>query len=386
MVIRNRMAERDLYAVLGVARTATQEEIRKAYRKLARKLHPDVNPGNPEAAEKFKDVNAAHEVLSDEKKRAAYDEFGELATRPGFDAEKARAYKRQWEAARAPGSEAPGFEGFDGFGGAEEGAARGFDFGEFDIGDLFGGLRGRARRGPAHGDDVLARVDIDLPQALRGVELPVEVSSGERCASCGGSGATAEACPECHGTGRVQAAQGSLRVLTPCGRCGGSGRLPCPGCNGSGVRPGTRSVTVRIPPGASDGSRLRVAGLGRPGARGGPPGDLYIETHIRPHPHFRRDGLDLLLTLPVTVDEAYLGGSVEVPTPEGPVQLKVPPRSQSGQRLRLRGRGVHREGAKGDLYVELQVRVPDEKDDGFSEAARRARDLYRRPVREGIAL
>lgn len=362
----------DLYSVLGVARGASQDDIRKAYRKLARKHHPDVNPGNSEAAEKFRQISAAYEVLSDENKRLAYDEFGAAALRTGFDPEKARAYQ-QWQEQPHPPSDFPG---------------GGFDFDVGDLGDLFG-FGGRRRPGwppQGRGEDVVARVDLDLGEALKGTELSVEVPSGQPCGTCGGSGESREVCPVCKGSGQAQVVQGPMRLLAACRNCGGRGHLPCPACQGQGFLPGTRHVTVRIPPGAEDGSRLRVPGLGRPGHKGGPPGDLFIETHVRPHPHFRREGLDLYLTLPVTLEEAYLGAGVEVPTPEGPVKLKVPPRSQSGQRLRLRGRGVRKEGAAGDLYAELQVRVPDREDARLAEAVRAARDAYGQPVRQGISL
>lgn len=365
------MADKDLYAVLGVARTATQDEIRKTYRRLARRYHPDVNPGDKSAAEKFKEISAAYEVLSNPDKRKLYDEFGEAALHGGFDADKARAY-RQWQSQ----PHAPPTAGFGGQPG-------GFDF-DFDLGDLFG--FGAPSRGPSAGEDVLARVELDFATALRGTEVQVKAPSGKMCGACNGSGASGPACSSCGGSGRVQAVQGPMRVMAPCRACGGLGRSPCAKCSGSGVEPGERTITVRIPPGADDGTRLRVPGAGQPGRRGAPPGDLYIETHIWPHPHFRRQGFDLHLELPITVDEAYLGATVDVPTPDGSVALKIPARAQSGQKLRLRGKGVKKDGATGDLYVELQVRVPDRDDARFAEAARMARGLYTHSVREGIRL
>ncbi len=328
------MADTDLYNRLGVARTASQDEIRKAYRRLARKHHPDVNPGNQGAEARFKEISTANDVLSDEKKRAAYDEFGDAALRSGFDPEKAREHQR-WQAQGGPGS-AGGENPFDGagagspFGGA--GHPGGFDF---DLGDLLG-FRQR-RSGPTPGDDIIARADLDLAQALAGIELQVDVPAA-----------------------------------TPPGTPPG--------------KPATRRVTVRIPAGADHGSRLRVPGLGQPGHKGGPPGDLYIETHLRPHPYFRREGLDLYLTLPVTLDEAYLGATLEVPTPEGQVKLKVPPRSQTGQRLRLRGKGVRKDNTTGDLYADLQVRLPEVEDPAFVEAVLAAKGAYKTPVRQGISL
>jgi DnaJ-class molecular chaperone len=295
------MAE-SLYETLGVARTADADTIRKAYRKLARKLHPDVNPGDKAAEERFKRVSAAYEVLSDAKRRAAYDEFGDAALEGGFDPDKAREYAR-WQRTR-------------------ERRSRDFEEGpiEFDFSELFGGRRAR---GPARGHDLHAEVEMDLRQAVEGGEVAFDV-------------------------------------------------------------PGQGPVRVRIPPGADTGSVIRIPGKGAPGARGGPPGDLVIETVVKPHPFIRRDGLDLSFTLPVDLDEAYNGASVDVPTFEGPVVLKIPPRSQSGARLRLRGKGVRRKDARGDLLVELDVRMPDKVDPALAAALRASKAAYSRPVREEL--
>jgi molecular chaperone DnaJ len=372
----------NLYDVLGVKKDASDDDIRKAYRKLARKHHPDVNPGNKEAEERFKKISAAYEVLSAKDKRKAYDEFGEESLRGGFDPEKAREYQR-WSSNRRQAGRPFADEAV-----------------EFDLGDLFGAGAGgfggdfgrpRARRG-LRGEDLLARVDIDLPQALSGIELQVTVPTRSECPTCAGSGdqpgAPVTTCTTCGGSGKQQVAQGPMRMVMPCRTCGGDGKLstPCTTCGGAGEVGGQRPITVRIPPGADDGSRLRVAGQGAPGLAGGGAGDLVIETHVRPHPFFRRDGLDLTLRLPVTLAEALAGGSVEVPTPQGPVKLTIPPRSQPGTRLRLRGRGVKRGASQGDLYVELDVRLPEREDDRLAEAARAAEAAYARPVREGLRL
>jgi DnaJ-class molecular chaperone len=292
----------DLYQTLGVAKTADADTIRKAYRKLARKHHPDVNPGDKKAEDRFKEVSSAYEVLSDPKRRAAYDEFGEPAAAAGFDADKARSYQ-QWQQTREQRSSR-----------FEEGPV------EFDFGDLFG----RAR-GPAQGADMLARVQMDLRQAIEGGEVSLDV-------------------------------------------------------------PGQGTVRVRIPPGADNGSTIRVPGKGAPGASGGPPGDLVIETEVRPHPLLRREGLDLYLTVPVTLDEAYNGASIEVPTLDGPVLLKVPPRSQGGSKLRLRAKGVARRDATGDLIVVLDLRMPDRPDDALAAALRASASAYSAPVRGEMTL
>jgi molecular chaperone DnaJ len=374
------MPDQSLYDVLGVARTASADEIRKAYRKLARKHHPDVNPGNKQAEEQFKKISAAYEVLSDEKKRKSYDEFGEDSLRGGFDPDKARAYQ-QWAGSRARTTG----EGPSPFGGAD------FDLGSI-FGDLFGGGAATRRRGPSGGPDLHASVEIDLAQAIAGAELHVRLPIEKACPVCHGSGAEPgskpQRCPDCKGSGQVQAVRGPMRIMQACARCGGSGQIQaeCKRCDGAGTIVEETPITVRIPPGADEGSRLRVPGRGAPGFGGGPPGDLVIETHVKPHPFFRREGLDLHLKLPVTLSEAIAGAAVEVPTPHGAVRLKVPPRSQSGATLRLKEKGVPRGKDKGDLYVELDVRLPDREDARLAEAARAADSAYSRPVREGIKL
>lgn len=298
------MAE-SLYDILGVAKDATDDAIRRAYRKLARKHHPDVNPGNKAAEDKFKKVSSAYEVLSDTKKRAAYDEFGDASLQGGFDAVKAREYQR-WQQTRQQRAQE-----FD-----QDGPA------EFDFADLFG--RGRPR-GPARGGDMHAAMQMDLHQAISGTEVSLDVPS--------------------HGT-----------------------------------------VRVRIPPGADSGSVIRVPGKGAPGRGGGPPGDLVIEIEVNAHPRVRREGLDLHMELPVTLDEAYNGASIEVPTFEGNVVLKIPPRSQNGAKLRLRGKGIGRKDARGDFLIALDVRMPDKQDEALSAALRASASAYSKPVREELKL
>jgi curved DNA-binding protein len=304
----------NLYETLGVKRDASVEDIRKAYRKLAKKHHPDINPGNKAAEDRFKTVSAAYEVLSDAKRRAEYDEFGDAALQSGFDPARAREYAR-WQERQTAGG---GFGAGSGFSGGSGPGGSGPI--EFDFAELF-----NRRRGPARGQDIHATFQMDLRQAVEGAEVSVDV-------------------PE----------QGTVRV--------------------------------RIPPGADTGSVIRLPGKGAPGPRGGSAGDLVIETEVRPHPLIRRDGLDLYLTLPVTLDEAYNGASVDVPTFEGTVVLKIPPRSQNHARLRLRGKGIERKSTRGDFFVELDVRMPDRADDALADALRAAGALYDTPVREGLAL
>jgi molecular chaperone DnaJ len=350
------MAERDYYQILGVKRGATSEELRKAYRKLARKYHPDINPGNKEAENKFKDISVAYDVLSDPAKRKLYDEFGEAGVAPGFDAEKARSY-RQWQqqSSRA--------------GGAYE-----FDMG--DLGDLFGGVGGvfgagrRAQAGPMRGEDMEAAMDIDFLDAVRGFQTSITLQRPMECESCHGigtrPGTKPATCPECRGTGSKSVTQGPLQFRQTCPRCMGSGRVTgdaCNACRGAGRILRSDTIRVNIPPGADPGKRIRLRGRGEAGIRGGPAGDLYIIPRIRPHPLLTRTGKDLSMELPITLGEAVHGATVAVPTPVGPVKVKIPAGAQSGQRLRIKGKGVpaHGQSAAGDLYLVLMVRVPTEK-------------------------
>ncbi|MBN1611241.1 MAG: DnaJ domain-containing protein [Polyangiaceae bacterium] len=307
----------DLYEVLGVSRGATSEEVKKAYRKLAAKLHPDKNPGNRRAEERFKEVNRAHQVLGDPKKRALYDEFGEEALREGFDPEVVRAYRRGGGGRRvrfgAPGDFAEQGFSADGLGG---------------LGDLFGELfRSRdrgGRRSVRRGADVASEVTVDFVSAIRGAELKLTLQDGGE------------------------------------------------------------AVTVRVPPGADDGDKVRVSGHGAPGLVGGPPGDLIIAIRVLPHKHFKRDGLDLTLDLPVTVGEAYRGARVQVPTPSGNVTLTVPSRAQSGQIVRLKGRGVRRKDSVGDLYVRFLVMLPDSDRPEIADAVETLDQATVDHVRDGI--
>jgi molecular chaperone DnaJ len=374
------VAERDYYKILGVERSASAEEIRKAYRKLARKYHPDINPGNKEAENRFKEISVANDVLSDPAKRKLYGEFGEAGLAAGFDAEKARGYRRQEQSGRAGG-----------------GAAQRFDMD--DLGDMFAGLRGsfgggrRSRSGPMRGEDVEAAMDIDLLDAVRGFQTSFTLDRPVSCESCHGRGtrpgSAPATCPECGGSGSRSMVEGPLQFRQSCPRCGGTGKLPgdpCPACRGAGriMRPET--VRVNIPPGAEPGKRIRVPGKGESGVRGGPAGDLYIAPRIRPHPLLTRSGRDLTMELPITVGEAVRGATVEVPTPAGAVKVKIPPGAQSGQRLRVRGKGVpaHGKSPAGDLYLQLMIRVP--KDGAPREAVEKIDEAYTEDVRKDLRL
>jgi molecular chaperone DnaJ len=357
------MARKDLYEVLGVGRKASADEIKKAYRKLARKHHPDVNPGNKQAEERFKEISFANDVLGDPDKRKIYDEFGFEGLQSGFDADRARQY-REWQS--SGGAEGQGF-----------GKYSSFEDVFSDLGDLFGG-RGGGFRGPGRGADLEYSLELDLLDAVRGATRTIALRRPVACPQCGGAGGKgATACPQCEGTGQVRVGAGPIAFGRACPRCSGSGRVynePCPRCGTSGRVDEVDRLNVKIPAGVDEGSKIRLAGKGEAGRNGGPPGDLFINVRLRPHPFLERRGQDLYLDLPVTVGEATLGASVTVPTPDGDVSLRIPPGSQSGQRLRLRGRGVKdaKGSAAGDLYVRLLVQVPH---DGGEKARRAVEDL-----------
>ena len=384
------MKEKDLYAALGVPRTASDAEIKKAYRKLARKHHPDVNPGNKEAEERFKAISEANDVLSDSEKRKLYDEFGMAGVQSGFDAEQARAY-RDYAQSRSAGA-GPG-SGFSGFGGGGQGAGFG---GYTNFEDLFGDIfTERGGRAPAaRGEDIEYELEIGLLDALRGLSTEITIQRPEICPTCNGSGsdpAGATTCPECKGEGRVRVGQGPVAFMRACPRCGGAGKVslrPCPTCGGSGHRMTTERLNVHIPAGVDDGSRVRVAGKGGAGSAVAPQGDLFIRVRVRPHPLLQRRGHDLYMDLPVTVGEAAIGASVEVPTPDGPVRVRVPASSQAGRQLRVRGRGApHLRGKeRGDLYLKLVIHVPEGDSPAVVEAARALDATYTRSPREGLRL
>jgi len=357
----------DYYELLGVARKASVKDIRAAYRKLARKHHPDLNPGDKSSEEKFKQVQEAYEVLSDTKKRQMYDQFG--FNTPG--------------AGGAPGGGA-------GYGGASPEDIH-FDFGGFDFGgggapgaagggtnfrDLFsqffrGATAAQSAQEREPGTDLEYQIDITFAEAMHGTVKKLSFTRLDACNVCHGTGAAPgdeKVCPTCGGSGQVQQVSGKMRFQVTCSRCGGSGRLRtiCRTCGGEGRVQRVDTLDVRIPPGAHTGSRVRVAGRGNAGVLGGPPGDLYIVMKVEPHPFFERRGDDLYTVVPVTVTEASLGAKVEVPTIDGRAQVRIPPGTNSGKRLRLREKGApsaRQVGKRGDQIVEVQVVVPKPEDE-----------------------
>jgi molecular chaperone DnaJ len=361
--------EKDFYAVLGLPRSASTDEIKKAYRKLARELHPDRNPDNQEAEEKFKAASEAYDVLSDEKKRKEYDEMRSLFGSGAF-----RRGARPGAGAGAPGFDPSDlFGGFSGAGGAGGGAGD-RRFGGAGFSDIFSSIfsgggpgGGAARRGPRRGRDVETEVTLDFAQAVRGTTLPLTLRSAATCETCHGNGAkpgtSPRTCPQCHGSGLISRNQGSFSFSEPCRECQGAGSIvdeKCPECRGTGGVTKNRTINVRFPAGVADGQRIRLSGRGEPGDRGGPAGDLYVQVGVRPDELFGRSGDDLTLTVPVTIAEAVLGTDLRVPTLDGPVTMRVPPGTPSGRKLRARGKGVPRKnGPPGDLIVTVDVQVPD---------------------------
>ena len=339
--------EKDYYAALGVPKDADQADIKKAYRKLARDLHPDKNAGGEE---RFKEVSEAYDVLSDPAKRQEYDEarslFGAGGYRPGGYA----------------GGGVPGFDLGDLF--ARAGGQAG-GFGDV-LGGLFGGRGGGGGRGPRRGQDVEADVTLSVLDALRGVTVPLRLTTTGPCTTCGGSGAapgtTPHACSTCGGAGVTSRSQGGFAFSEPCRACRGSGRVvdtPCPGCRGEGRAASGKTLNVRIPAGVADGQRVRLAGRGGEGERGGHAGDLLVNVHVTPHAHFGRKDDHLTVRVPITFAEAALGANVSVPTPDGSFTLKVPAGTASGRTFRVRGRGFPKKGgATGDLLVTVEVAVP----------------------------
>jgi molecular chaperone DnaJ len=398
--------QKDYYATLGVKKTATPEEIRKAFRKMARKYHPDVNPGDKKAEERFKEISEANDILSDEKKRKVFDQFG--------------FYSDQIDPATAEAAARGGYgPGTGGSAGGQQGVP--FDFGGFDFSDFaasqgsggarpqqqqapssgWGGFRdifsgmfnqgGRGQEGPQPGTDLEYQVQVDFWTSIRGGTTRLQIQRQEICPTCKGKASTggALACPECHGSGQVTQMGGRMKFNIQCPRCGGSGKVQnaCPTCHGDGTITRTEPIEFRIKPGTRDGQRIRLAGKGNAGAHGGQAGDLYLIIKVGSHPVFTRQSDDIYVTVPATVAEAALGAKIEVPTIDGRAQLKVPQGTQSGQKLRMRDRGVPsavNSGQRGDQIVTIEIVVPKVQDERSKEILREFAKLNPEDPREAI--
>jgi molecular chaperone DnaJ len=403
---------KDYYGILGIKKTATADEIRKAFRKAARKYHPDVNPGDKKAEEKFKEISEANDVLSEEKKRKIYDQFGfysdnidpaaaEAAARGGYGSPggfSGGSYTNRGGAQEVPFD----FSGFDfsdfnsGEGGqASSGGASGGGFRDI-FSQMFSGGRNAAARGPVPGTDLEYQVNVDFWTAIRGGVARLEIQRQEMCPTCKGKSTTGGSveCPECHGSGQVTQMGGRMKFNIQCPRCGGSGKVQnsCPTCDGAGVIVKKEPLEFRIKPGTRDGQRIRLAGKGNAGTNGGAAGDLFLIIKASSNPVFTRAGDDIYVTVPVTISEAALGAKIDVPTIDtheggGRTQLKIPPGTQNGQKLRLREKGVPsavQEGKRGDQIVEVQITVPKVQDERSKEILREFSKLNPEDPREDL--
>ena len=375
--------QQDHYQLLGLPRTASTEEIRKAYRRLARKHHPDLNPNDKASEDKFKKVQEAYDILSDVKKKTMYDQYGFYSDNPGFPG--AAGGRPGGGAGSRPGQQGPpnmDFSGFD-FSGAAGGSTGADPTGGGRFQDIFSQLFGRARNqqqqhhDPEKGSDLEYALSIDFWQAIKGTQVPITITRQEVCSVCsgsGGQGGNAIICPECNGTGQVTQMAGAMKFNLSCPRCEGSGRFKnsCPACRGEGRQPRSEQVEVRIPPGAQSGSRLRVAGKGNAGTGGAGSGDLYITVRVEDHEFFNRKADDIEIIIPVRVDEAYLGAKIEVPTIDGRAILKVPPGTKNLQKFRLREKGVfnQRKNTRGDQIITVSVEPPSVQDERTKEMMR----------------
>lgn len=354
------MSKRDYYEILGVDKNATEQEIKRAYRKLAKKYHPDLNPDNKEAEQKFKDVNEAYEVLSDPEKRSRYDRFGHA----GVNGQGAGGFGQ-------------GFEGFEGFGG----------FGDIfdDIFDMFGGggFSNRRKSGPKKGADLKYKVDISFEEAAFGVEKEIKIRRTENCTVCKGTGAkpgtSKNTCTKCNGTGEVRYAQntpfGQFVNVRTCDKCNGTGEIidsPCSHCGGTGKEKKTKKISIKIPAGVDTGSVIPLRGEGEPGEKGGPPGDLYVYINILPHEVFGREGNDVICEIPISFTTAALGGNIEVPTLDGKVRYNIPEGTQTGTIFRLKNKGIPylRGHGRGDQYVKVVIQVPKKLNEKQKELLR----------------
>lgn len=341
------MATQDYYSVLGVSESAAPEAIKKAYRRLAKQYHPDANPNNPQAAERFKQVSEAHGVLSDAEKRKKYDTMRRLGA---FDPRRGAG----------PGD----------FGRGPAGAPEAFDFGDLGnlgLGDLFSSIFGRGRREQRRGESIETALTVDFRTAALGGKVPITVPITDACPACGGNGAapgaTVSACPECKGRGTVSFGQGGFAVNRPCPMCRGRGKIPsakCPTCAGAGQVRTERKVMLTVPAGSDDGTKIRLKGQGEPGPAGSPPGDLLVTLQVEPDRFFTREGLDLYCEIPLNLAQAMLGTQIRVRTVEGKkVLLKIPAGTQPGRRLRIKGQGVEKGGRRGDQIVTIRVELPE---------------------------
>ena len=380
----------DFYQTLGVSKDTNEDAIKKAYRKLARKWHPDINPGNKEAEQKFKEISQAYDVLGNKKKRKLYDEFGEEGLQAGFDAEKARQYS-QWKSQSRKGgfqqgTQANQWEGFGRYQSYED-----------IFGDIFGsgaGSGGFQSASPSKGRDIQHEMTIDLISALRGFETELSMQKPKTCDACQGTGSdpqsTVSTCNYCGGSGRINVAEGPMQFTKACPHCHGHGQVgkPCSQCGGNGQLLGTEKIRVVIPQGVREGSKVRVAGKGEPGYNGGPPGDLYLVIHLKPHPFLKRSGDDLQMDVPVTVGETMAGGTIDIPTLEGNVKLKIPAGSQNGRILRLKGKGATnlKTKNKGNLLVKLVIKVPQTDDPEMLAAARKMDTFYKENLRGSLRI
>jgi molecular chaperone DnaJ len=376
--VRREWFDKDFYQVLGVPKNAPADEVKKAYRKLAHKFHPDANQGSKDAEDRFKEVSAAYDVLGDPEKRAQYDRVREMAA-----------------------------SGYGGYPGQGDGRVRveGFPFGAEglgDLGDLFsvfggrGGAAGRAGgRQPARGTDLEAEAHISFEEAMAGTTVPIRIQGPAPCPVCGGSGAKPgthpDVCPECHGTGTVAENQGFFSFSRTCPRCGGSGRIvphPCERCGGSGSVRATRQFAVRITPGARDGMRIRLAGRGEQGPVGAKAGDLFVVVRVAQHPLFGRRGSDLTMELPITFAEAALGAQLKVPTLDGSVTLKIPAGTKSGQTFRIRGKGAPKpkKNSSGDLLVTVTIDVPAKLSKEEKELIGRLKEVQKESPRKRLGV
>ncbi len=383
----------DFYERLGIGRSATQEEIRKSYRRLARKFHPDLNPGDKSAEDAFKKIQEAYDVLSDARKRKVYDQFGTYSE---------AAFPGGAGGPQGPGMDFGGFDFTDFFTQASGGRPRSetrssgsTSFGD-SFGDIFGQFFGRgaqreAAAQPEKGADLEYALRVDFWQSIRGTQVRLKISRQEACSQCGGSGSgsgRSTACASCGGSGTVTQTAGAMRFNLTCPRCQGRGKLrsTCAACHGDGRIVGSDLVEVRIPPGVQSGSRLRVAGKGNAGTMGAPAGDLYITVQVEEHPFFKRDGDDIHIQVPVTVWEAALGAKIEVPTIDGRALLKIPQGTRNGQKFRLREKGVlnSRKDRRGDQIVEALVQAPAAQDERTREILRELAQLHPEDPRSEI--